>query len=303
MSSKGSEYLNPKDCRTSHSREQDLREIIECCKSIFNSAVGGNFFNDHNLKLEFFHLENGTSVYAQFCKKYFPAYLTKYYDDFTKEGYMDSFEAQAFINGDVYGILCSLDSDMEPNRWYEIILHELVHIYCTTHEIGGDNFFDKFCVNKETGNIDSTIGTGYALWREFIAYYWGANLDPFSDQLSLVQVREKVREIDKEVDAENPSAKMLVSQILAYIFRNPEVYHAANATAAYELLEKNKVFDSDTQIKYYQPLLQAIFEQLAKDDYCKITFSFIEDLGFAYTNMVVRRKVEALWNGRLISLD
>ena len=48
---------------------------------------------------------------------------------------MDSFEAQAFINGDVYGILCSLDSDMEPNRWYEIILHELVHIYCTTHEI------------------------------------------------------------------------------------------------------------------------------------------------------------------------
>ena len=66
--------------------------------------------------------------------------------------------AQAFINHDTYGILCSLDTDVDPNSWYETILHEMVHIYCTTHESNGDNFFDKYCVNKKNNFKDGTMG-------------------------------------------------------------------------------------------------------------------------------------------------
>lgn len=112
------------------------------------------------------------------------------------------------------------------------------HLYCTTLESNGDNFFDKYCVDKKNNSGDGIMGAWYEVWRKFIAYYWRAELDPFSTPLSLAQVRANVRDIDEDVFATNPIAKMLVSQTLAYIFRNPAVHQADNAEAAYVLLEK-----------------------------------------------------------------
>ena len=203
------EILHIKSYFSKHANEEIVVEIIEYCIAIFNSAVGKNFLNMQNLKIGFFNLENGIAVYERFCKQYFPSYLGKYHDDYTQDGYMNSFVAQAFINHDTYGILCSLDTDVDPNSWYETILHEMVHIYCTTHESNGDNFFDKYCVNKKNNFKDGTMGAGYEVWREFIAYYWGAELTPFSTPLSLAQVRTEVRNIDEDVDAKNSVAKML----------------------------------------------------------------------------------------------
>ena len=157
------EILHIKSYFSKHANEEIILEIIEYCIAIFNSAVGKNFLNMQNLKIEFFNLENGIAVYERFCKQYFPSYLGKYHDDYTQDGYMNSFAAQAFINHDTYGILCSLDTDVDPNSWYETILHEMVHIYCTTHESNGDNFFDKYCVNKKNNFKDGTMGAGMDL--------------------------------------------------------------------------------------------------------------------------------------------
>jgi len=284
------EYLHVKHYHTNHADKKDIEEIIECCKTIFNSVIGSHFLNSQNLKVEFFHLENGVAVYEQFCKQYFPSHFSKYYDDYTKEGYMGSFVAQAFINGDVYGILCSLDADVEPNYWYEVILHEMTHIYCTTHETKGGNFFEKYCLDEEgVAELNGAMGAGYAVWREFIADYWGAEFAPFSSPLSLAQVREKVRDLEENVDAENPAAKVLVSQILAYIFRNPTVHRAENAADAYKTLEKNRIFASKARTKCYKQLIETVFEQLLKDNYWKISPFFIEDLGSAYIGMLVWR--------------
>ena len=257
------EILHIKSYFSKHANEEIILEIIEYCIAIFNSAVGKNFLNMQNLKIEFFNLENGIAVYERFCKQYFPSYLGKYHDDYTQDGYMNSFVAQAFINHDTYGILCSLDTDVDPNSWYETILHEMVHIYCTTHESNGDNFFDKYCVNKKNNFKDGTMGAGYEVWREFIAYYWGAELTPFSTPLSLAQVRAEVRNIDEDVDAKNSVAKMLVSRILAFIFRNPTVRQANNVAIAHEILQKNKIFVSDIRVRSYKSLIETIFEQLS----------------------------------------
>ena len=127
------EILHIKSYFSKHANEEIILEIIEYCIAIFNSAVGKNFLNMQNLKIGFFNLENGIAVYERFCKQYFPSYLGKYHDDYTQDGYMNSFVAQAFINHDTYGILCSLDTDVDPNSWYETILHEMVHIYYPTH--------------------------------------------------------------------------------------------------------------------------------------------------------------------------
>lgn len=291
------EILHIKSYFSKHANEEIIVEIIEYCIAIFNSAVGKNFLNMQNLKIEFFNLENGIAVYERFCKQYFPSYLGKYHDDYTQDGYMNSFVAQAFINHDTYGILCSLDTDVDPNSWYETILHEMVHIYCTTHESNGDNFFDKYCVNKKNNFKDGTMGAGYEVWREFIAYYWGAELTPFSTPLSLAQVRAEVRNIDEDVDAKNSVAKMLVSRILAFIFRNPTVRRANNVTIAYEILQKNKIFVSDIRVRSYKSLIETIFEQLSKKDYWRISPYFIDELRAAYIGMLGWRRAEGLRNG------
>ena len=294
MSSAEREPLHITSYHSKHANKEVIEEIIEYCTSIFNSTVEENFLNGQNLKIEFFNLENGITVYKRFCKQYFPSYLEKYHDDYTQDGYMDSFVAQAFINGDVYGILCSLDADINPNCWYETILHEMTHIYCTTHESGGEKFFEKYCVDENGENPDGTMGAGYAVWREFIAYYWGAELSPFSTSLSLVQVREKVRDIDEDVGAKNPAAKMLVSQMLAYIFRNPTVRQADNVATIFELLKRNRIFASEARMKCYKSLIETVFEQLLKEDYWKISPFFIDDLGSAYIGMLGWRRMEGL---------
>lgn len=291
------EILHIKSYFSKHANEEIILEIIEYCIAIFNSAVGKNFLNMQNLKIEFFNLENGIAVYERFCKQYFPSYLGKYHDDYTQDGYMNSFVAQAFINHDTYGILCSLDTDVDPNSWYETILHEMVHIYCTTHESNGDNFFDKYCVNKKNNFKDGTMGAGYEVWREFIAYYWGAELTPFSTPLSLAQVRAEVCNIDEDVDAKNFVAKMLVSRILAFIFRNPTVRRANNVAIAYEILQKNKIFVSDIRVRSYKSLIETIFEQLSKKDYWRISPYFIDELRAAYIGMLGWRRAEGLRNG------
>lgn len=297
MSTAEREPLHIKSYHSERANKGVIGEIIEYCISIFNSIVGKDFLNNQNLIIEFFNAENGITIYEQFCKQYFPSYFGKYHDDYTKDGYMNSFVAQAFINGDTYGILCSLDADIDPNCWYETILHEMTHIYCATYECGGESFFEKHCIDENGENPDGIMGAGYAVWREFIAYYWGAELTPFSTSLSLNQVREMVRDIDEDVDATNPVAKMLVSQILAYIFRNPTVHRADNVATVCKFLEKNKIFASDMRMKSYKSLIESVFEQLSKENYWKISPNFIDNLGSAYISMLGWRHVEGSWNG------
>lgn len=84
------EFLHIKRYHKEHADQQDIAEIAKYCKSIFNSAVGEDFLNGQFLKIEFFNLENGITVYERFCKQYFPSYLGQYHDDYTQDGYMDS---------------------------------------------------------------------------------------------------------------------------------------------------------------------------------------------------------------------
>lgn len=292
MSLPAKEYIQIKRYHSDHVSKKDIEEIIQSCSLLFNAEFGDNFLNAKNLKMEFFSIENGVSVYEQFCKQHFPSYLTGTHSkNYTEVGYMESFAAQAFVDGDVYGILVSLDADIEPNEWYNIILHEMSHIFCITHEISGDGFFRKYCEKRDLEG-DRFTGAGYAVWREYVADYMTAGVAPFSNSLSIVQIREKIRQWDEYVDVANPAVEMLVSQILAYIFRNLKVRQAKNAETAYDFLEKNRVFASKARARYYYQLIEIIFEQISKDDYWEITLDFIRDLGATYSLMLARRHTE-----------
>lgn len=89
--------------------------------------------------------------------------------------YIDTFGAQAFVNGTLYGILLHSGAADNPAGRYEIILHEMSHIFRIAKEANGANFFHTYCVDDESG----VIVAGYAVWREFIADYMAAHITPF----------------------------------------------------------------------------------------------------------------------------
>ena len=112
---------------------------------IFNRALGDGFFHDNNLKTAFCTAEDKTSVYESLCGQFFPLYLAKGYSR------MDYFAAQAMTNvpNGIYGILVCLDTCDEGNDWHQIILHEMSHIFCISHEIGGKNFHNRYSKEKK----------------------------------------------------------------------------------------------------------------------------------------------------------
>ena len=126
------------------SKKEFIESVIETCKPIFDDAFGLNFSKDDCLKVAFCTFENRAAVYEDFCTHFFPLYLA--------EGYSreDFFTAQAFTNADtgIYGILICLDMEQEPSDWYQIILHEMSHLFCITREISRDNFNARYPKEK-----------------------------------------------------------------------------------------------------------------------------------------------------------
>ncbi len=266
----------------------DISKIVESCKQLFNQWCGFDFFHEDNLKVKILTSKEGIAGYECFCKQYFPSYLDKYSDDYTAEGYIDTFGAQAFVNGTLYGILLRSGTAENSAEWYDIILHEMSHIFCIAKEANGANFFHSYCIDDENG----VIVAGYAVWREFIADYISAHINPFFHWIITDELREQVRLWDQDVFASNKDAKLAVSCLLADIFLNKQVNSSNNMGDILRYLDANRIFSSKAILEYYIILLETIFQQVSKNEFWKISVDFIESVGSAYLGLLVRKTTE-----------
>lgn len=264
------------------SKKEFIESVIETCKPIFNDAFGLDFSRDDCLKVAFCTFENRAAIYEDFCKRFFPLYLAEDYD-------RDSFfTAQALTNTDkgIYGILICLGVEQEPSDWYQIILHEMSHLFCITREIAGDNFnarYPKKTIKENWHN--GNIYVGYAVWREFIADYIAYQLNPIKAPLSLVRLREIVRELDEGIYVENPDRAISASLVLAYIFVTAKIQEATDTDTIIQTLKRNRIFASKKRCEHYREIICLIFHQLEKDFFWEITPQFIEKIGLAYLSL------------------
>lgn len=259
-----------------YTKKEFIESVIQTSSQLFNEAFGIDMFQKNNLKTAFCDSENQAVVYEEFCGQFFPLYLREEYSR------TDPFAAQAFTNMDdgIYGILVCLDTEHNSNEWYQIILHELSHIYCITHEIDGENFSDKYSKsNIEDWAERRDIGVGYNLWREFIANYIADQINPLTHPLTLKDLREVVREYDRDVSWKNPDHLQCLSLLLQYIFLSPRIQAAEDADAVVRTLEKNRIFVTKVRCEQYEKMVRLIFGQLQHDFYWKIDLEFIKNLG------------------------
>lgn len=267
----------------------DMPAIIECCKQLFNKACGEDFFREDNFKASILNPEKGIADYKDFCEQYFPNYLSKYSDDYTQDGYVDTFRAQAFVNGDIYGIIIRQDAAERDENLYAIILHEMSHIFCIVREKGGINFFNTYCIDNE----NKVFAIGYSIWREFIADYMAAHINPFFEPLSIVPLRKSVRFYDDGVVSFTRDSKGSASCLLADIFLSTQICSLKSIKEVLYWLETHNIFKSKLRLSRYNILLELIFLQISKEECWKISLDFIESLGSAYMGIVAWTAVDS----------
>ena len=264
----------------------EYKEALLCAAETLNERMGTEFSED-NLVLRCFQTENQREVFEQFCKQYFPDRLT---DRYKEDGYFD-FHASAFIGegeNSVDGILLRTDVERSPATLYHVLLHELAHIFCTHNELGGDNFYIRYCMDDTLGSEeDGAINAGYAIWRELIAELIASEKDDNCDFLSLEDKEDILRYYMEEL--EDGDRKLAVSMILCEALTSREGEPAATWGDTKKKIEKYKPFDDPL----FMDLLELVVRKLKKN-FVEIDRDFILELGSLYLFLVTQLDVKKL---------
>lgn len=216
-------------------------------------------------------------------------YLGAFGDDHKKR-YFD-FHASVFVGegeNSVDGILLRTDVERFPATLYHILLHELAHIFCTRNELGGDNFYKRYCMdNTLSSEEDGAINAGYAVWRELIAELIASEKDDNCVFLSLGDKEDILRYYMEEI--EDGDRKLAVSMLLCEALTSREGEPAATWGDTKKKIEKYKPFDEPL----FMDLLELVVRKLKKN-FVEIDRDFILELGSLYLFLVTQSDVKKL---------
>ena len=264
----------------------EYKDALLCAAETLNERLGTEFSED-NLVLRCFQTENQQEVFELFCKQYFPDRLT---DRYKEDGYFD-FHASAFVGEgekSVDGILLRTDVGRSPTMLYHILLHELAHIFCTRNELGGDNFYKRYCMDDTlSSEEDGAINAGYAVWRELIAELIASETDDNCDFLSLEDKEDILRYYMEEL--EDGDRKLAVSMILCEALTSREGEPAETWGDTKKKVEKYKPFDDPL----FMDLLELVIRKL-KRNFVEIDRDFILEFGSLYLFLVTQLDVKKL---------
>lgn len=258
--------------------EQELRGLFFDALDFFNDALDSGITRD-NTVLAFFTPDNGLEIYEQFCQKYFPKNLD---ENYTAEGYFQSFAAQAFVGEGRYGVMIRSDLDFPPAELRRIFLHEISHLFCWENEIEDGGFFDRYCMGS--GTEDGMINAGYAIWREAVADIMADSVLSDYTSLTLEDVREEIGRLYHLLSPANPDSKKCMSLIIVYIMLTKEVGGAAEWYSAETGLKKHLGLDD----RMLYAILKMVFDNLhqSQSPFWSITPEFIMDLGETYLSLL-----------------
>ena len=173
--------LIPRDSDAIMEKEETIPLFVQKACDLYNEQCHTSYSPD-NIKVAFCTMDNIAEVYRSFTKQY------GFHSEKRTKKDFESMLAEAFVGQTdiddpkhVDGLLIRTDPPEEldsPDYYMIMIVHELAHIFCTTHEIptagkAGQRFYDLYCEDipgtpaKEYNN--GYMNAGYAIWREFIA--------------------------------------------------------------------------------------------------------------------------------------
>ena len=272
-------------------KEKAIPLLLQKACEMFNERCHTNYSLD-NIKIAYCTIDNIVETYKTFTKQY------GFHSEIRKRSDFESVLAEAFIGqtdiddpDHVDGILVRTDppTDLnDPESYLILLVHELSHIFCITHEIdsaskAGQRFFELYCADiPGTPAQDYNNGymnAGYTIWRDFIAEIMQ---DIVYQQPSkhLGVIYPILQLLADEVKIGNPASKSAFHRYLSEIINTWEGSEAETFDDLKPLLEKLNL--------PFIRIVEYVFNNLHGKDCYKITPSFIEGLGAMYLSDMIR---------------
>ena len=251
--------------------QDQLTELFIQAVNLFNETMGEEYsVGDNGIMLRFFTPDNGIEVYENFCGTYFPHHLN---EDYKRREKFENISAEAFVGEHHDGVMVRADLPFPELELIQIFVHEIAHIYCTHNEIGGENFYQKYCDAPDHPiygeNIDRKmngyINAGYAVWREMIADI--ISLEAIMDICQLRITDKMIRELYEQVVYGDPGAKAAAARMIAFVMLKNE----KDVTMQYPFFNKSTV-----------RMMELANQNLSKQPFFQISPDFIAKLGSSY---------------------
>lgn len=283
--------LLPRDSDAIMKKEEAIPLFLQKACDLYNEQCRTNYSLD-NIKVAYCTMNNITEVYRSF---------TKQYDFHSENRTKKDFEcliAEAFVgqtNIDdprhVDGLLIRTDPPEEfdrPDYYMIMIVHELSHIFCTTHEIptagkAGQRFYDLYCEDTPgTPALEYNNGymnAGYAIWREFIADIVG-DLIYQQPNKHLQSIDPVLKVLANEVRVGNSGSKSAFHRYLSEIMNSWEGSEA-------ETWEELKLQLENLNLPFIR-IVEHVFNNLHGKSCHEIDPDFIERLGEMYLEDMIK---------------
>ncbi len=263
-------------------KEEAIPLILEHACNLCNEVLYTHYSLE-NIKIACCTLENAVTVYNDFTAQYGFHSEVRSNSDF-EDVLAESFVGQTDIDDPAHvdGILIRTDPPAnigDPESYLLLLVHELSHIFCTTHETDtagkvGQRFYDLYCAD-EPGTPASEynngyMNAGYAIWRGFIA---DIIQDIVYQQPSkhLTDIAPFLRILADRVKVGNSIAKSALHRYLSEIMNTWEGSEAEKwVDLESKLLALNLPFIR---------IVKHVFENLHGKNCHTITPEFIESLG------------------------
>ena len=265
--------------------EDAILQLLAHAMHLFNSKVGTDYTSD-NIKMAFCTRNNIEEIYNAFTSQY------GFHAESGSSSRFSSELAEAFIGqtdcGDpehVDGILIRTDPPANldsPESYLYILVHELAHIFCTTHEIDSaeykdQRFYDHYCAGTPTSSAerisDGQMNAGYAIWREFIADIM-ADIVYQQPSMHIEEMKDTLLLLAHDMKVGNPAAKSCLRYYLSNIMNSWEGGEIESWPDLKKILEKYEL--------PFLNIVHLVFDQLHTERCYEITPEFITDLGNAY---------------------
>jgi len=290
--------LIPRDSEAIIKKEEAIPLLLQKACDLYNEQCHTNYTLD-NIKVAYCTMDNIADAYRSFTKQY------GFHSEKRTKKDFEYLIAEAFVGQTdiddpehVDGLLIRTDPLEEldrPDYYLIMIVHELAHIFCATHEIptagkAGQRFYDLYCENTPgTPALEYNNGymnAGYAIWREFIADIIGDIVyqQPSKHLSNIVPV---LRILADEVRIGNSASKSAFHRYLSEIMNS---WEGSEAETWEELEVQLKTLDLP-----FIRIVEHVFRNLHGKNCHEIDPMFIEALGGMYlTDMVKNTKPEDL---------
>ncbi len=200
--------------------KKEIIYVLEDALELFNNKYNTNY-SQANIHIGFFKSKDFPEVYERFCTEHFPRWLR---EDYTNPDFYKYTYASAFVEGENYGILIRSSAKFNYGQWLEIILHELGHIFATTHEYDG-NYYHEHCEDDSPVENPDMHYMGYTMWKEFIAEYLAQNALPPKTWQSIIQCSDKIIAWEEDIVGNDKTSISSLGRMLAAIFATTDFYN------------------------------------------------------------------------------